>query len=173
MALTESQKAAISRAKRQQAVNGGNSFFLIVSVVLAFVVGGGYVWSVHQDSKREAQQTEEHQRQKLDEARATEDFLRQLIRWEDAKTVAANSPRIALGPAIAQMQAVRADLSLVTLHGCKAKAQPRYLSAMQATIDGYLAFMGQNGSDSAAARAIADAESMFTDATIMEGSCMP
>jgi hypothetical protein len=65
--------------------------------------------------------------------------------WDDANKVANATPRSALAQQIANLQAVRRKVQDIPTPACGIELQAHLVKAMDATIDGYVAFLGQKG----------------------------
>lgn len=63
--------------------------------------------------------------------------------WDDANTLASQSPRMSLAPQIAELQKIRRDTEALTASECTKGAQTALVQSVDATIEGYLAFLGQ------------------------------
>lgn len=63
------------------------------------------------------------------------------VRWQDASTVAGTTSRIALSMPVATMQAIKREVENLIVPPCLAAGKTELVKGMQATIDGYLAFM--------------------------------
>lgn len=66
------------------------------------------------------------------------------IEWDDANQVANSTSRIALSPAVAELQRIRRELSIINYPDCASNAHDYLLKYMDKVIDGYLAFMAQD-----------------------------
>lgn len=64
-----------------------------------------------------------------------------LGRWQDAFALGSNSSRIALGPVVAEMQAIRREHQALETPTCAAALDYLVQLSMQSSIDGFLAFM--------------------------------
>lgn len=67
-----------------------------------------------------------------------------LTHWDDASSVAASTSRIALAAPISELQAIRRDLEGRELPVCMQKWQRLTLDGFAYSIEGYLAFMGND-----------------------------
>lgn len=72
---------------------------------------------------------------------ASDLLAQQLTLWNDADTIASATPRVNLSPAITAMQAIKRDTDAIAVPTCLAPAQKAASDFMNATIEGYLAFM--------------------------------
>jgi hypothetical protein len=63
-------------------------------------------------------------------------------RFDDASSRGQSTSRIALSPVIGEMQEIRRDLGALELPPCAEKALKLSIRYMDRTIDGYLAFLG-------------------------------
>ena len=63
--------------------------------------------------------------------------------WDDANKVAGQTPRSALAVQIAALQAVRRKVQDVQVPDCANAAKTALVQSMDASIDGYVAFLGQ------------------------------
>ena len=63
--------------------------------------------------------------------------------WDDANAVANSTPRSALATQISNLQSVRRRVQDLNTPACGAKMKGHLVSSMDATIDGYIAFLGQ------------------------------
>ena len=81
---------------------------------------------------------EKDDRAKLDEIMA---------RWSDASIVAGNTVRIALSPAVKDLQSIRREAEKLTVTPCLTRAQANMLVGMDAEILGYIKFMGDAEAD--------------------------
>ncbi len=61
--------------------------------------------------------------------------------WSDAYQVAKSTSRIALGPAVANLQDIRRQIDGLDVPECAELAQGRFIQSADATINGFLAFM--------------------------------
>jgi hypothetical protein len=64
-------------------------------------------------------------------------------RWDDAVTLADSTPRMQLAGQIETLQAIRRDLSDQDWPACAERAQSAMRDAMDAAIDAFIAFLGQ------------------------------
>jgi hypothetical protein len=67
--------------------------------------------------------------------------------WDDANTLASQTPRAALAQQIANLQAIRRKAQDLTPLDCTKAAHFALTNAMDETIQGYLAFLGQKPDD--------------------------
>ena len=81
---------------------------------------------------------EKEDRAKLDEIMA---------RWSDASIVAGSTARIALSPAVKDLQSIRREAEKLTVTHCLTRAQANMLVGMDAEILGYIKFMGDAKAD--------------------------
>lgn len=81
---------------------------------------------------------EKDDRAKLDEIMA---------RWSDASIVAGSTARIALSPAVKDLQSIRREAEKLTVTPCLTRAQANMLVGMDAEILGYIKFMGDAKAD--------------------------
>jgi molecular chaperone GrpE (heat shock protein) len=65
--------------------------------------------------------------------------------WKDTIAVAASTPRGALSQPVLTLQQIRRDTEQFQPVACLQEAQQELLTAMQITIDDYIAFMSQDG----------------------------
>lgn len=84
--------------------------------------------------------------------------------FKDAVHLAQNASRIALTQPIADLQRIRRDFSAEAWPTCAATAKQAILDGMDATIAGFLAFMGGDA-DATVQMHFADARSAFERAT--------
>lgn len=63
--------------------------------------------------------------------------------WDDANKLAGTTPRASLSAQIGNLQAIRRKVQDVQAPECAAQAQKDLTASMDATIEGYLAFLGQ------------------------------
>lgn len=82
---------------------------------------------------------EKEQRDALTTSLAAVDAM--LARWDDAVKVAGTTSRIALGPQVAALQAIKRDAEQLTVPPCLDKGKADLVLAMTSTVDGFLAFM--------------------------------
>jgi len=66
-----------------------------------------------------------------------------LEEWDDAVSVASQTPRIGLPNVIPNLQEIKRRASQLEAEGCFAEAHPFLIEHMEYTIKGFLAFMGQ------------------------------
>ena len=98
-------------------------------------------------AKREAERKELEQRQL--EEQAAQDALSEtnrkldalLVRWNDAKTLAGTTGRIALAQPVAALQEIRRDVDALTVSPCMDEAKAHLVESMARTIEGFIAFM--------------------------------
>jgi len=64
-------------------------------------------------------------------------------RWQDAVTVADQTPRMSLSAQINELQSIKRDADAVEVSECLAVAHDSLLSHMEFSIEGYLAFLGE------------------------------
>lgn len=115
----------------------GISIILVLIVVAVLAVG--YFGYQSQAKRKE-----------LDDAMAQ--LNEQAKLWDDANRVAAATSRIALPTQINHMQAIKRNVEALTLPACMRDNQNNLSNAMDAAIQGYLAFMANtNGGGEAAA----------------------
>lgn len=81
---------------------------------------------------------EKEDRAKLDEI---------MRRWSDASIVAGSTARIALSPAVKDLQSIRREAEKLTVTPCLTRAQANMLVGMDAEILGYIKFMGDAKAD--------------------------
>ncbi|MGP5221970.1 hypothetical protein [Psychrobacter celer] len=81
---------------------------------------------------------EKEDRAKLDEI---------MNRWSDASIVAGNTARIALSPAVKDLQSIRREAEKLIVTPCLTRAQANMLVGMDAEILGYIKFMGDAKAD--------------------------
>ncbi len=72
-----------------------------------------------------------------------EQFKSLAQRWDDANKLAQQVPRVSLAPQIAELQKIRRETGDLVVSECTQGAQTSLVLSMDATIDGYLAFLGQ------------------------------
>lgn len=65
--------------------------------------------------------------------------------WDDANKVAGQTPRSNLSGQIAALQAVRRKVQDIAVPDCAMAAKQALIDSMDASIDGYVAFLGQKG----------------------------
>lgn len=117
--------------------NAGISTILVLVIVAVLAVAG---YAYHSNSKR----------QELDAAMAQ--LNEQAKLWDDANRVAAATSRIALPTQINNMQGIKRNVESLTLPACLRDTQQNLAGAMDAAIQGYLAFMANtNGNGESAA----------------------
>jgi len=63
--------------------------------------------------------------------------------WDDALTLADSTPRGSLPPQIADLQRIRRETEDLEVPDCAAEAKEHLVGAMDAGIDGFIAFLGQ------------------------------
>lgn len=63
--------------------------------------------------------------------------------WDDANTIANSTPRASLSAAIADLQAIKRNVDDLEYPECANTVQLAIVGYMDASIDGYLAFMSQ------------------------------
>ena len=63
--------------------------------------------------------------------------------WDDANKVASSTPRSALSAQIGALQSVRRRVQDIAAPPCGAEMKEHLVKTMNATIDGYIAFLGQ------------------------------
>jgi hypothetical protein len=68
------------------------------------------------------------------------------VEWDDANALANNTSRIALGPQIANLQAISRRFKAIPAPDCANQAKVDFSKYMDKTLEGYLAFMGGMGS---------------------------
>lgn len=79
-----------------------------------------------------------------DDGKKVYDLLHQYAQeWDDAVTLANNTPRVALSAQIATLQRIRRDVQAQTYPTCAFAAGTALVTVMDTTIDGFLAFLGQ------------------------------
>ncbi|HCH26973.1 MULTISPECIES: hypothetical protein [Psychrobacter] len=81
---------------------------------------------------------EKEDRAKLDEI---------MRRWSDASIVAGSTARIALSPAVKDLQSIRREAEKLIVTPCLTRAQANMLVGMDAEILGYIKFMGDAKAD--------------------------
>ena len=81
---------------------------------------------------------EKEDRTKLDEI---------MHRWSDASIVAGSTARIALSPAVKDLQSIRREAEKLIVTPCLTRAQANMLVGMDAEILGYIKFMGDAKAD--------------------------
>jgi ATP-dependent 26S proteasome regulatory subunit len=82
---------------------------------------------------------EKEQRDALTTSLAAVDAV--LARWDDAVKVAGTTSRIALGPQVAALQAIKREAEQLTVPPCLDKGKSDLVQAMNSTVDGFLTFM--------------------------------
>lgn len=137
---------------------------LLLGIVLA--VGGAWKYRQVQNEKRaQAQQADAQRMQQEQETRAQaerkelesriakekqqRDTLSSSLtavdalvaRWVDAAKVAGTTSRIALGPQVAALQAIKREAEQLTVPPCLDQGKADLVLAMTATADGFLTFM--------------------------------
>lgn len=68
-------------------------------------------------------------------------------RWADAVTLAGSTARIALGPAVADLQEIQREAEAMTVPDCAAVLQQRLTEPMDEVISGFLFFMQTGDSE--------------------------
>lgn len=68
-------------------------------------------------------------------------------RWIDVLDIAESTPRISLGPQIAELQSIRRETANVEAPTCAIEAQAKLVASMDMTIDAFLAFLGNEPDD--------------------------
>lgn len=63
--------------------------------------------------------------------------------WSDAVTLAGQTPRMALAGQIANLQSIRRKADAVEVAECGKEIKAHYLASMDATLEGFLGFLGQ------------------------------
>lgn len=63
--------------------------------------------------------------------------------WDDANALAGQTPRSALAQQIESLQAARRKVQDITIPDCAAAVKQALVDSMDATIAGYIAFLGQ------------------------------
>jgi hypothetical protein len=64
-------------------------------------------------------------------------------RWDDATKLADSTPRMGLAPQIAAMQTIRREAQALDAPSCAEQAKQFLLAAMDASVNAYIAFLGQ------------------------------
>jgi len=64
-------------------------------------------------------------------------------KWDDAVTLANSTPRMTLPNQISELQSIERDAETVEVDKCMADAHAELVTSMKATIDGFLAFLGE------------------------------
>jgi len=138
----------------------------VVLLGAALAVGGAWKYRQGQNEKRaQAQQVEAQRIQQENETRAQaerkeleariakekqqRDALTSSLtaidalvaRWVDAVKVAGTTSRIALGPQVAALQAIKREAEQLTVPPCLDQGKADLVQAMTATVDGFLTFM--------------------------------
>lgn len=72
--------------------------------------------------------------------------------WDDANTVAGSTPRAALATQIASLQAVRRKVEDIPAPVCGTTIKDHLVRSMDASIDGYVAFLGQKPDNEVSAK---------------------
>jgi hypothetical protein len=83
-------------------------------------------------------------------------------KWDDARSVAANTSRMSLGPQIQSLQEIYREAEDLNIPKCAQDAHDNLLTYMEKTIDGFVAFLGQE-EDSAVNRLFSLAEGYLED----------
>jgi hypothetical protein len=86
-------------------------------------------------------------------------------RFNDAVQVASATPRMALAPMIVDLQAVRRDAQALEVDTCAADVHDALVDYMDATINLFLAFLGQQSTDQAD-RDLRSATARFAEALL-------
>jgi len=81
-------------------------------------------------------------------------------RFGDAHTLASNTPRMSLPPVISDLQAIRRDAEDLEVPDCAVKAKQALVAYMNAVIDAFTAFLGQEP-DSAVSAAFDEASELL------------
>lgn len=81
--------------------------------------------------------------------------------WDDAVKLAGNTPRGSLAPQIASLQEIRRRAKAVEAPDCAAGARDALVASMDATVDGFLTFMGGSTAD-AGSEKFAEAAAQMT-----------
>lgn len=63
--------------------------------------------------------------------------------WDDANKLAGQTPRASLAPQIDKLQATRRKVQDMQVPSCVDAAHRAFIESMDATIDGYIAFLGR------------------------------
>lgn len=84
--------------------------------------------------------------------------------WQDASTLAGSTPRMQLATQIANLQGVRRKAQALEAPECGEAAKLALISAMDSTIEGFTAFLGQQPEGVVNAKFIESAQS-FQEAT--------
>lgn len=105
------------------------------------------------EAQRQQQRQEEEQRREEEAQLAAADERRmaletalkaidgQMTLWEDAERVASTTGRIALSAPVTSLQTIRRDTAQLTVTTCLGPARDSLVKSMDATIEGFLAFM--------------------------------
>jgi hypothetical protein len=72
--------------------------------------------------------------------------------WDDTADVASQTARMALPNVIAELQQIRRDVAALDVPGCGEEAHGELVAYMDGVIDAYLAFLGQEGENTVAAK---------------------
>jgi hypothetical protein len=93
--------------------------------------------------------------------------------WDDANALAGSTPRMSLGPAIAELQQIRRDVGDLDAPPCAQRVHTLLVDYMDVVIEGYLAFLADEGDsavNSAMRRADAALDTFTTEyAKLMAG----
>lgn len=63
--------------------------------------------------------------------------------WDDAVALANQTPRASLAPQISALQSIERETEALTVDECLKDTHAELVSSMTSTIDGFLAFLGQ------------------------------
>ncbi len=81
-----------------------------------------------------------------DQAKPALDKMQDIAReWDDANALAGQTPRASLAGPIASLQQIRRNAEDIEVPGCAQGVHDSLVGAMDATITGYLDFLGQKG----------------------------
>lgn len=71
------------------------------------------------------------------------DAARLLDEWNDANDLASSTPRMSLGPAVAELQRIQRDTDNLYFPQCAYAAHSQLVAGMESAVEGYLAFLAQ------------------------------
>lgn len=125
---------------------GGIILVVAVLVVAGAIALGGSAYMDHRDAAAREQQALAAYDQYQSDMAVVSDFG---AIWDAEVELASRTARIALSPRVAELQRLRREWDSVAIgSACVAAAKPKFATAMDSTIQGFLAFMSKSESES-------------------------
>lgn len=122
------------------------AILIALGLVALLGAGGWYALDSGMFVASPAEQTATAERRCADASTAYRDEIQPLAQeWEDAVKLAGQTSRMALPGQVSAMQAIRRKADAMAPPACLEKTHGHLIASMDASIDGFLSFMSQDG----------------------------